>query len=165
MLAGLAAAVSLATYYLTSERGLGTRDPLSLAAWTFTAAAVFWSVLQPWWSFPWADLTRAVALPGPLPDADVAGVAPGRLGRRARDRRAVRADPARARARSARPAPGCSAWPSRCSPALVAWVVLGEALSPVQLLGGAVVLTGIVLAETARKAHPPSGALPEGVAP
>lgn len=35
--------------------------------------------------------------------------------------------------------------------ALVAYVVLAEALSPVQLLGGAVVLTGIVLAETARE--------------
>ena len=43
--------------------------------------------------------------------------------------------------------------------ALVAWVVLDEVLSPVQLLGGAVVLTGIVLAETARKAHPPAGPL------
>lgn len=71
VLAGLGAALSLATYYLTSERGLGRRDSLSLAAWTFTSAAVFWSVLQPWWTFPWADLPRAVALPGPLPDGDV----------------------------------------------------------------------------------------------
>ena len=71
VLAGLGAAVSLAAYYLTSERGLGRRDPLSLAAWTFTAAALFWSVLQPWWTFPWADLTRGVGVPGPLPDAVV----------------------------------------------------------------------------------------------
>jgi drug/metabolite transporter (DMT)-like permease len=33
---------------------------------------------------------------------------------------------------------------------LVAWSVLGEALTVVQVLGGVVVLTGIVLAETAR---------------
>lgn len=45
----------------------------------------------------------------------------------------------------------------------VAFVVLGEALSPVQLLGGAVVLTGIVLAETART--PRVVPVPEGVAP
>jgi drug/metabolite transporter (DMT)-like permease len=44
----------------------------------------------------------------------------------------------------------------------VAFVVLGEALSPVQLAGGAVVLTGIVLAETART--PRAAPLPEGVA-
>ncbi|MFP5346891.1 MAG: DMT family transporter, partial [Actinomycetes bacterium] len=36
VLAALAAAVALATYYLTGERGLTLRDPLSLAAWTFT---------------------------------------------------------------------------------------------------------------------------------
>ena len=44
--------------------------------------------------------------------------------------------------------------------AAVAWLVLGEALSPVQLLGGAVVLTGIVLAETARSTPVPP--VPEG---
>jgi drug/metabolite transporter (DMT)-like permease len=33
---------------------------------------------------------------------------------------------------------------------LVAWVWLGEALTSVQLLGGAVVLVGIVLAQTSR---------------
>jgi drug/metabolite transporter (DMT)-like permease len=35
VLAGLAAAVALAVYYLTGERALGDRDPLSVAAWTF----------------------------------------------------------------------------------------------------------------------------------
>ena len=34
--------------------------------------------------------------------------------------------------------------------ALVAWVVLNEVLTPVQLLGGAVILTGVVIAERAR---------------
>jgi drug/metabolite transporter (DMT)-like permease len=153
VLAGLGAAMSLAAYYLTSERGLGRRDPLSLAAWTFTAAAVFWSVLQPWWTFPWDDLTRDVALPGPLPDAAVPAfllvgwvivlgtvvpyglilVALRSLGS-ARTGLLGMAEPVLA--------------------ALVAYVVLSEALSPVQLLGGAVVLTGIVLAETARRPAP-----------
>ena len=36
---------------------------------------------------------------------------------------------------------------------VVAWVVLGEQLTPVQLAGGAVVVGGIVLAETARTPH------------
>ena len=160
VLAGLAAAASMAAYYLTGERGLVTRDPLSLGAWTFTAAALFWSVLQPWWSYPWERLTAAVPLPGPLPDAEVAAgwlviwvvvlgtvvpyalvlAAIGHLG------------PARA---------GLIGMAEPVLAALVAWVVLGEALSPVQLAGGAIVLTGIVLAETARK---PRGAppVPEG---
>ena len=37
---------------------------------------------------------------------------------------------------------------------LVAFVWLGEALGPAQLLGGAVVLSGVILAETARTTHP-----------
>jgi drug/metabolite transporter (DMT)-like permease len=45
----------------------------------------------------------------------------------------------------------------------VAWVVLGEALTAVQLAGALVVLTGILLAETARA--PRQLPLPEGVVP
>jgi drug/metabolite transporter (DMT)-like permease len=33
---------------------------------------------------------------------------------------------------------------------LIAFVVLGEVLTPVQLIGGAVVLAGVLLAETSR---------------
>ena len=164
VLAGLGAAVSLAAYYLTSERGLGRRDPLSLAAWTFTAAAVFWSVLQPWWTFPWGDLAREVAVPGPLPEAVVPAwvlvgwvvvlgtvvpyglilLALGSLGS-ARTGLLGMAEPVLAGA--------------------VAWVVLGEALSGVQLVGAVVVLTGILLAETARQSHPQVDPVPEGVVP
>jgi drug/metabolite transporter (DMT)-like permease len=164
LLAGLAAAASLAAYYLTSERGLGRRDPLSLAAWTFTAAAVFWSVLQPWWSFPWERLTAAVALPGPLPDADVPAwllvgwvVVLGTVLPYALILAALRS------LGSART--GLLGMAEPVLAAAVAWAILGEALSPVQLLGGAVVLTGIVLAETARRTHPTTGAVPEGVVP
>jgi drug/metabolite transporter (DMT)-like permease len=34
--------------------------------------------------------------------------------------------------------------------AAIAYVLLGEALTPVQMLGGAVVLAGVLLAETSR---------------
>ena len=149
ILAGLGAAASLAAYYLTSERGLGRRDPLSLAAYTFTAAAIFWSVLQPWWTFPWGDLTRAVALPGPLPESDVPAyllvlwvVVLGTVVPYGLILLALRS------LGSART--GLLGMAEPVLAAAVAYVVLGEALSPVQLLGGAVVLTGIVLAETAR---------------
>ena len=164
VLAGLGAAASLAAYYLTSERGLGKRDPLSLAAWTFTAAAVFWSVLQPWWTFPWARLSAAVALPGPLPDTDLPTwvlvgwvVVFGTVVPYALILAALRT------LGSART--GLLGMAEPVLAAGVAFVLLGEALSPVQLLGGAIVLTGIVLAETARRTHPETAALPEGVAP
>jgi drug/metabolite transporter (DMT)-like permease len=164
ILAGLGAAASLAAYYLTGERGLGRRDPLSLAAWTFTSAAIFWSVLQPWWTFPWADLTRGVALPGPLPDASVPAwllvgwvVVLGTVVPYALILAALRT------LGSART--GLLGMAEPVLAAGVAWVVLGEALSAVQLLGGAVVLTGIVLAETARRARRVDAPLPEGVVP
>ena len=33
---------------------------------------------------------------------------------------------------------------------IVAWIILGEALAPIQLLGGAFILLGVVLAERSR---------------
>jgi len=60
------AAAALATYYLSSERRMGIRDPLSLAAWTFSAAALFWSVLRPPWTFQWSALGQEVVLPNPF---------------------------------------------------------------------------------------------------
>ena len=164
VLAGLGAAASLAAYYLTSERGLGRRDPLSLGAWTFTAAAVFWSVLQPWWTFPWQDLMRSVALPGPLPDtAAPAWLLVGWvvvLGTVAPYGLILLALRSLGSART-----GLLGMAEPVLAAAVAWLVLGEALSPVQLLGGAVVLTGIVLAETARQPHAAASPVPEGVVP
>lgn len=160
--AGLAAAVSLATYYLTGERGLGNRDTLSLAAWTFTAAALFWSVLLPWWTFPVDLLSRVVALPGPLSGTAVpmwalvawivvlGTVAPFAL---------VLA--AISHLGSART--GLLGMAEPVLAGLVAWVVLAESLTVVQVGGALVVLTGIVLAETSR-GRARGGALPEGVA-
>jgi drug/metabolite transporter (DMT)-like permease len=43
---------------------------------------------------------------------------------------------------------------------VVAWSVLGETLSPAQVIGAVVVLAGIVLAETARAADPDAGSAP-----
>ena len=150
LLAGFAAAASLATYYLSSERGMGTRDPLSLAAWTFTSAALFWSVLRPPWSFEWSRMGEEVAAPGRLDGTSlplwlcvvwiiVLGtvvpysfvlVALRSLGS-ARTGLLGMAEPVLA--------------------GLVAWVVLGETLSGVQLVGAGLILGGIVLAETARQ--------------
>lgn len=165
VLAGLAAAAALATYYLTGERGLGSRDAISLAAWTFTAAAVFWSVLLPWWTFPFATLGTDVALPGPLTGAAVpiwllvawiavlGTVVPYVLVLGA----IAHLGPART---------GLLGMAEPVLAGIVAWVVLAEALTAVQLVGAAVVLAGILLAETARRRPTGSpGQIPEGVAP
>ena len=49
----LGGAVAYAFYVLTADRGLRDgRDAASLLAWGFLFAALFWAVVQPWWSFP-----------------------------------------------------------------------------------------------------------------
>lgn len=164
LLAGLGAAAALATYYLSSERGMGTRDPLSLAAWTFTAAALFWSVLRPPWTFQWSALGEDVLLPTPFEGMTaplwvlvvwviVLGtvvpyscvlVALSMLGS-ARAGLLGMAEPVMA--------------------GLVAWPVLGEMLTGVQLFGAGLVLSGIVLAETSRRRSADQQAEPAPVAP
>ena len=42
------AVVTYADYILLVRR----RDPISLSAWGFLFATLFWSVLAPWWHFP-----------------------------------------------------------------------------------------------------------------
>jgi drug/metabolite transporter (DMT)-like permease len=157
VLAGVAAGVSLAAYYLTGEHGLGRRDPLSLAAWTFTAAAIFWSVLQPPWAFAWSSLADPVALPGPFDGIEVPLwslvawiVVLGTVVPYALVLVAIRnVGPTRT---------GVLGMAEPVAAGLVAWVVLDESLTAMQLLGAAVVIVGILAAETART--PPIDAEP-----
>src|SRR4051812_49287936 len=48
----LAGAVVYAVYLLLAEREIAHRDAVSLLAWGFFFATVFWSLVEPWWSFP-----------------------------------------------------------------------------------------------------------------
>src|SRR6266545_8401362 len=68
--AGLAAAalaaVTYAGYILLAERGVRVRDPISLSAWGFFFATLFWSVLAPWWNFHGGRVEDHVSLLGNL---------------------------------------------------------------------------------------------------
>lgn len=157
------AAVALAAYYLLGERGLGSRDPFSLATWSFGAAGLFWSLLLPWWTFPFDRLAGTVRIgdggPHVLVGALVAWVvllgtvAPFalvllglRLIGAARTGLVGTAEPVMA--------------------GFVAWLVLGEKLSAVQIAGAAVVMAGIIVAESARAPEPTAAApVAEGLAP
>ncbi|MSY98085.1 MAG: EamA family transporter, partial [Actinobacteria bacterium] len=58
--AGFGAAIALAIYYVLADKQLRSdhpRDAVSLTMWGFGASAIFWAIVQPWWSFPWASLT------------------------------------------------------------------------------------------------------------
>ncbi len=150
LVAAVAAACALAAYYVLGERGLARRDPVSLAALSFAAAAVFWAVVLPWWTFPFGRLAAPVGVLGvAVPTwllvvwvVVLGSVVPWVLVLRGlRSIGATRA--------------GLVGTLEPVVAAAVAWVVLGEALSAVQIAGGAVVVGGIVLAETARTAQVP----------
>jgi drug/metabolite transporter (DMT)-like permease len=145
----LAGAGAYAVYLLLAEHSLATRDPASLLCFGFLAASVFWAIVQPWWSFPFETASSRVSLHGNLSSLHlpvwalvtwvvVAGtIAPFLLiiG-------ALRHLPATR--------VGLIAMLEPVIGTLVAFAWLDERLGAEQLAGGAVVLTGILLAQTAR---------------
>jgi drug/metabolite transporter (DMT)-like permease len=147
--AALASAVTFALYILLAEEAVTRRDPVSLLALGFTCAAIFWAIVQPWWSFPTEHLDDRIHMDGALFSSTrsvsvlLAGVVlVGTIVPFLLLVGALRHLPA-TRA-------GVTAMFEPVAGALVAWAWLGESLSTTQLIGGAIVLTGILLAQTAR---------------
>src|SRR3954462_11405120 len=62
----LGGAVAYAFYLLVAEHEVARRDTVSLMAWGFFFATLFWSVVQPWWSFPARTVGHTVSLQGSL---------------------------------------------------------------------------------------------------
>ena len=147
--AGLGAACALAVYFLSAERLLGGRDPLSLACFGFLFASIFFAVLKPWWSFPFSTLGRDVSLLGrlhaehlPVWSLGIWIVVPGTIVPFLLSISALRHLPATRAAIVAMLEPVLAS--------VVAYAWLGESLGVEQLVGGAVVLAGVALAQTAR---------------
>ncbi len=145
----LIAAVIFAVYILLAEHEVGSRDPISLMAWGFFFATAFWTIAQPWWSFPAHRVGQTVSLEGRLSGWHLpvwalvvwvivlGSIVPFTLFVGAlRHVSATRA--------------GIAAMLEPVVATVVAWAWLRESLTPVQLAGAAVVLAGILLAQTAR---------------
>jgi len=159
--AALVAALCLATYYLMGERGTVTRDPVALTCWSFVAAALFWAVAAPWWAFDASVLGERV----PISVASVelplgvlvawiivlGAIVPFWLS-------------IGALAHLAPTTAGLVATVEPVFASIVAWVWVEQVLTGWQVAGGMVVLTGILLAQTARAAPVPT-LLPETPAP
>jgi drug/metabolite transporter (DMT)-like permease len=143
------AAVTYAAYILLAERGVRRRDPISLSAWGFFFATVFWSLLAPWWSFPAGRVDDRVSLLGHLGSSHLpvwalvlwmvvlGTIVPFVL---------VVAALRRISATRA----GITAMLEPVLAIVIAWVWLGESLDPVQVSGAAVTLAGVALALTSR---------------
>jgi drug/metabolite transporter (DMT)-like permease len=149
VLFALAGSVAYALYVLLAEHVVGGRDPVSLLAYGFGFASVFWAVLAPWWSFPGHALSRNTSLGGHLQSLHLPVWALAAwmivlgtmipfflLVSALRHISATRA--------------GIVAMLEPVVGALVGWAWLSESLSGVQLLGAAVVLAAMVLAQTSR---------------
>jgi drug/metabolite transporter (DMT)-like permease len=150
---GLAAAVgsmvTFAFYLLLAERGVRRRSSVPLLAWGFLFATIFWSVVLPWWSFPASEVSSSTSLSGhlaglhlPVAALVVWVVVLGTIVPFGLIVGALHHLPATR--------VGIVAMLEPVTATVVAWIWLGERLGAVQLVGAAVVLAGIGIAQTAR---------------
>lgn len=133
-LLALLAAVIFAVYFILAEGVLSRHRPWTALLYGLGFALVAWAVLRPVWLLPW-DLAAAN---WPL----VAGIAILTVTPFALTLTAVSLIPA-ARV-------GLTSTFEPVVAAIAAFFILSEALEPPQLVGGAVVLTGIVIAQSLR---------------
>jgi drug/metabolite transporter (DMT)-like permease len=149
VLFSLCSAVTFAGYLLFAERAVGRRDPISLLCYGFLFASIFWAIVQPWWTFPfhvpastvsllgnlshlhlpvWALLALMIVLGTIVPFFLIVGSM--------RHITATRA--------------GILAMVEPVIASVVAYGWLDETLGGAQLVGGAIVLVAIALAQSAR---------------
>jgi drug/metabolite transporter (DMT)-like permease len=143
---------TLIVMYIVGDKASARRDPVSLLMWAFTFSSLFFAVLRPWNDFPWESLRAQVTpLAGstatfPIWPFFVSMVIVGTL------------IPYIFVINSIRHIGGAGASIMGMTEppiaAIFAWIVLSEILSPIQLLGGAVMLVGIVVSQRARQQDP-----------
>ena len=143
-------ALALAYYFLTADRLGQTRSSLSLTTWGMGIAAIFWAIALPWWNFPFEFLTQTFSLSGELSRFSAPGwalilwivvtatVIPYLL--------TVAAIKELSASTSS-----VIAMLEPIIAGVIAWILLNEAFTNIQLFGCAVVLFGIYLADKARQ--------------
>ena len=144
-------AFALSYYFITAERLTQTRTSLSLMTWGIGVAAIFWAIILPWWTFPFEYLTDSYSLSGNLSEYNAPGwalllwiVIIGTVIPYLLTVTGIRELSA-----------GTSSVIGMIEPifaGVIAWIILNEALSGIQLVGCAVVLFGIYLADKAKAA-------------
>lgn len=153
---GLLTAAALAAYLILGEEGARRRDVMSLAFWGFAIATVTWSILAPWWNFPWNLLTTTTS----LFDGAVTGIPVWSL---VIVMIAISVIPfvlvLISLQRIGAQRGGILGTTEPLWAALLAFILLGEVLSPIQGLGGLVVLVGVIVAEFASQRALRAGAL------
>jgi drug/metabolite transporter (DMT)-like permease len=147
--AALGGAFALTAYLLMGERERRHRDAASLSFYGFFFAAILWAAINPLWDFPWHVLDDEVSLQGNLSEysapvwALVAFIVV--IGTMVTFSLLVGA----LRHLSATKASIVSTLEPVVA-TVVAWAWLGETFGATQLVGGAVVIAGILVAQSAR---------------
>jgi drug/metabolite transporter (DMT)-like permease len=141
--AGMTSAILLAAYYVMGSKTVTTRDPMSLTCWAFGVAAVAGAIVRPWWNFD-ASLLLGTSDGVPMWLLAIYLLIFGTI------------IPYLLVTFSMRHLPptsvGIIGMTELVLASIFAWILLSEALSPAQIIGGAILLTGVILAETARTA-------------
>ena len=139
----------MTAYLLMAERERRHRDAASLSFYGFLFAALLWAVVQPLWEFPWDVLDDDVSLQGNLSEYSAPiwllvafivligtmvtfSLLVGSLRHISATRASIVAtlEPVVA--------------------TVIAWAWLGETFGTTQLVGGAIVIAGILVAQSAR---------------
>ncbi|MEY3732913.1 MAG: hypothetical protein RL347_272 [Actinomycetota bacterium] len=153
---GLLTAAALAAYLLLGEEGAKRRDVMSLAFWGFAIATITWSILAPWWNFPWSLLgTTTTMFDGAVTGIPVwslvilmiiVSVVPFVLVLMSLQRIGAQRG-------------GILGTTEPVWAAIIAFVLLGEVITPTQGIGGLIVLAGVIVAEFASQRAHRAGAL------
>jgi drug/metabolite transporter (DMT)-like permease len=129
--AAFGAALTFAIYMVGSERAGRLHEPATTLFWSFGFASLLWALVAPWWGFPYGQLDSAgnlllaagvIVIGTLLPFICVVA--------------ALRHIPA--------PRAAVVATLEPLLAAVFAWIILGEELAAVQLVGGAAVLAAVV---------------------
>jgi len=145
----LGAAVGQATYFLLSDAARDDADPLAVISYGALVAAVLMGLLARPWTLPWRTLAATVEFGG----ADVPALA--LLVWLALVATAVAYVTGVAAVRRLSPVvAGPVAYLEVVTSIVLAWLLLGEELSPAQLAGAVAVVAGAFLAQTAVPASP-----------
>ncbi len=142
LLAGLGAAVCSAGYFLLGERGVANRDPLGMVTWGMTIGAVLVCVVAPPWTVPWRIVTSPAEFGPWRPPVWlllVALVLIGTVLAYATGMTALRHLPASVASVVGLVEPLYAS--------AIAWLVLGEALTWIQLAGAVVLLSGAYIVQ------------------
>jgi drug/metabolite transporter (DMT)-like permease len=139
LLAAVGSMITFAIYLVASERAGRSYDASTTMVWGFGFATLFWLVVRPPWTFPWATFGSVENLALGLGVAVLGTLAPFVL-----EVTALRHLPASRVSVVATLEPVLGA--------LLAWVLLDEALGGWQLVGGSLVVAAVVWVQ----AHPVS---------